>query len=328
NPVVGWTTDTRSTGESRIRFDSGALYHRNRCALIPREEDPTCVDLCASMYVQAETFGWVRQLFEWVVAMQVADAHSKGPQLAKMFDARPASSSHPASGLRPKRDDSLTILGKVIAPAGKALSSWRGQEFEDGLGLLQANPHVILATGDQGELTAEFPFLGRSVPMTVLAPGQALETSLLQALTGQPHPELGQGLLLILQLPISLDASEAQEQSVRLNQLELRSFTRTHFCGSWCAQGNTLAFVAFYPNATHTGRNDLENLVPSTIGRAKWVAEEVFGGQWHATTESPPADHSVYALIIQAVAAQMGASPAESHASAWLGVLPQVPVNG
>jgi hypothetical protein len=287
-------------------------------ALVPSEEDPTRIELCASVFVHAETLDWVQRLFGLVVAMQAADAQIKGPQLAEVFETRLAISSHPTGGLRPEADEMLRITEQVIIPRGRAASTWRGPQMEDVLALIQENPHVILATGDQDELTAEFPFLGEDVPVTVLAQAQPLETSLFQAVTTQPNPELGHGLLLILQLPLSLEATEAQEESVRLNQRELQSFTRAHFFGSWCAQGDTLAFVAFFPNAARIGGNDLQNLVISAAARAKWVAEEVYGGDWHAKTE-PIAGQQIYALMNEAIADQAGSRPAENHASVWRG---------
>ena len=40
--------------------------------------------------------------------------------------------------------------------------------------------------------------------------------------------------------------------------------------------------VTFLPNAMHVGGGDLLNVVVSMSGRAKWVAETLYGDDWMA----------------------------------------------
>ena len=74
-----------------------------------------------------------------------------------------------------------------------------------------------------------------------------------------------------------------------LNRRELESLTRAHFLGSWHWRDDGLHFVTFLPNAMHLGRGDLLNLVMSTAGRAKWVAETFYGDDWEANVDEDDA---------------------------------------
>ena len=60
---------------------------------------------------------------------------------------------------------------------------------------------------------------------------------------------------------------------------ELRSLTRSPLLGSWCAGDEAITFVTFCSNVAHQP-GLLQNLVSYSMGRARWVAEEVYGDDW------------------------------------------------
>lgn len=82
---------------------------------------------------------------------------------------------------------------------------------------------------------------------------------------------------------------EADTLALDLSQRELLCLTRAHFLGSWCdgsPDAPTLTYVSFFPNASYQpGLHP--NLVMSAMQRAKWVAEQVFGGNWAEHIRGP-----------------------------------------
>jgi hypothetical protein len=104
-------------------------------------------------------------------------------------------------------------------------------------------------------------------------------TSLFQTTTDEPHPALGNGMLLRLSLPEHVSDSEGPAWANNMNCLELERLTRTNLVGSWTVVNNTPTFVAFYPNAARLGDGFLTNIVMNAVGRAKWVAGER-GDNW------------------------------------------------
>jgi hypothetical protein len=235
------------------------------------DENAGTVELAASMYAHEGTADWVARLFGLVVAMQAADAQLKAETLAEATGSRPWATQHPTSGRRPEPDDMLNALGEVVRN-GEFESRWSGEDMLAALEVFQGAPNVVLATGDDDGMSVEFPF-------------QA-ETSLLQALTDAPHPQLGNGVLTLLRLPVHGNDHEASRHALRLNQRELSTATRSHFLGSWCTDEGAPVFTAFYPNIARLGGSDLLNILMSMGSRARWVAEAIYGDDWDRNRDS------------------------------------------
>ncbi len=180
-----------------------------------------------------------------------------------------AASNHPIRGARREMDEMLDIFQKLIRPLGEKPSAFVGAEFLDALASLQ-RPPCLLATGDKSGLCAEFPFPGQS--------------TLLQVSTSEVNPRAGRGLLIRTTLPIEGQKAEFFRVAMELNETELKSMTRCHFTGSWCAGEHGLTFVSFAPNIL-SAPSALTNLIWNEVVRAKWVTEEIFSFSQEANFE-------------------------------------------
>jgi len=219
---------------------------------------PDRIQLATSMYVHSKTVEWVTRLFGFAVAIQAAQAQIQGSLVADLVGAEPDISPHPLAGFRREADDMLNVIPDLVVPTGEGKSKWGKTDFNV---VLQAftEQGFMCSGGDGLGLTAEFPFLSF--------------TSLFQAVIDEPHPQLGNGLLLRLTLPSKPDG-DPYERVLYLNELELKSLTLSHMLGSWCVGSLGVTFVAFFPNATH----DLNfiNVALSMVLRARWVVARVF----------------------------------------------------
>jgi hypothetical protein len=160
------------------------------------DEQQSRVQLAASMYAHDETSEWVRKAFGLVVAMQAADAQIKAAMLAELTESEVDASSHPVSGPRPDLDEMLNVLEHIVVPRGAHRSEWEGEELEWTTEIVRRGLYTVLATGDAKGLSAEFPFQSC--------------TSLLTVTTEVSNPQLGNGALLVLRLPMNVAEDEGR----------------------------------------------------------------------------------------------------------------------
>ncbi len=236
------------------------------------DADAGTVSLASSMYVHEETAGWVTQTFKLACAIQAADAQIKASDLAEATGAAVAASAHPRSGARADLDDMLNVLEYVVAPAGERPSAWEGEEIEWTTSILRQGGGSVLTFGGASGLSAEFPFQSR--------------TSLLTVSTRERNPQLGNGVLLALRLPMNIDERDGVRFAAELTRRELSSLTRAHLLGSWCWRDEGLHFTTFLPNIAHVGPGDLLNVVMAMGVRARWVAETFYGDDWEANRDA------------------------------------------
>ena len=96
--------------------------------------------------------------------------------------------------------------------------------------------------------------------------------------TEEPHPSLGFGLLMRLNLREHPSLDRKPLGAVHLNQLELADGCPSHFLGSWCTNpsGGPPVFVSFLPSVL-SAPNLLLNLVMSMGLRSRWASEKFSG---------------------------------------------------
>lgn len=217
-----------------------------------------------SMWVHEQSMDWVAHLFKLVVAIQAAHANAQAELLAPLLEGKPDKTSHPSSGSRSAADEMLLINEQIVVPAGVAPSVWAGSEMAD-LSERWVSRFCVLGNGDETGLTQEFPFPGG--------------TSLLQVTTEEPHPALGNGMLMRLSLPERVSEAEGPGWANAMNSNELVSLTRSNFVGSWTVVNGTPTFVSFYPNAARLSDGLLTNLVINATSRSRWVAYDR-GDNW------------------------------------------------
>ena len=108
---------------------------------------------------------------------------------------------------------------------------------------LDPRPWVMGFAG-KGGLTAEFPFTSNTPSMLAAASGQGLGTAMLQLNTDFKHPQLGDGVLIRLTLPLNA----SPELTNALNLLEARDgANNADQLGGWCEDKKGPVFVTFIP---------------------------------------------------------------------------------
>ena len=236
------------------------------------------VSECCTAIVHEDNVGWVSKLLATAAVLQNTGAHSRARAVAEMLGAEPAVSAHPVSGERPEPDDILGVPQHVFAPAGEGTSAFVGALTQDLQAFLpQFN---LLGFSDANGFTCELPFSG-SMPVVAtvgLAPPGAEhekpETALLRIFPDIPHPQLGHGALLIMQLPVKFAKERVASAVNQLNLLEATGDVLTSLLGAWCPDvsnhaGDGVAFNAFLPSIL-AEPNLLENAILIQARRSRF----------------------------------------------------------
>ena len=127
-------------------------------------------------------------------------------------------------------------------------SSWTERDFK--LVKDQLSPLCVCTLGDLG-LTAEFGLRSGELSAAV---GDT-HTALWQIKADQPHPEMGSGLLCLLNMPHAFeDKNKLSSVLAELNRNEMKARDLPPHFGAWCVgdRQNNPAYVAFLPNALHS----------------------------------------------------------------------------
>ena len=278
-----WTdvvTDVPVSSPEKTNFTlSLANSQATMSALVWSHKDSTIRE-CLSSVVYADTIdGWV-PVMAMAAVLQNTAAHSRAHSVAEAVGGKPAASDHPEHGQRSKMDDILNVpaAGVDLSGAGSAFS---GVFMKELVAATDAHPLIVLGSGDETSLTAEFSFSNAETAVKGAKSGEAdasPETSLLQALTTEPHPQLGSGALLLLRLPVSLgEFDRAAEIANTLNELEAAGEgpAQCTFMGGWSAvESGHLAFATFVPSSlARSGL--LVNLFNYDAFRSQWAASEL-----------------------------------------------------
>jgi len=146
-------------------------------------------------------------------------------------------------------------------------SVWTEDDFEQVKGRL--SPFSLCTTGERG-LTAEFGLSERAV---TAAAGH--KTALWRLKTDQPHPELGGGLLCVLEMPHLAEKNRLHQICAQLNNMEMAASDLPPHFGAWTEGklGSNPAYVTFFPNAFR----ELHAVSPIAVNAAFWAANRA---QW------------------------------------------------
>ncbi|HSM33674.1 MAG TPA: hypothetical protein VK987_06260 [Anaerolineae bacterium] len=221
------------------------------------DPDAQTIGSVASMWVHAGSRDWVARAFSVIAAIQVAQAQQQATMLAPLVEGEPAFSAHPDSGPRTEPDQMLGLLD-IVKADGAARTRWAGADLVGALRQLRELPIVVLATGDEAGLAIEVTY--------------RQTTALIRVDTDEPHPGLGNGMIVRLSLPGA--AGPGPGWAAMRNRQELKSLTRAHFVGSWVGSAAFATFVSFYPNMLARTGIGAVNVALSTINRAMWIAGE------------------------------------------------------
>lgn len=146
-------------------------------------------------------------------------------------------------------------------------SDWTERDF--GLAKRMLSRLCVCTTGGLG-LTAEFSLSADSVSAAVGSP----DTALFQLEAEAPHPELGGGLLCLLQMPHRVpDEALLRQICHQLNGMEMAAHDLPPHFGAWCPaqRGNGPAYVSFLPNALHAASGIAVNVAIWACNRARWA---------------------------------------------------------
>jgi hypothetical protein len=226
--------------------------------------DDGCIRLHASLCVCEDDLKQTVRLATMIASMQAAEASAKAISLAEALGVTPIRSAHPTHGMRESEHMALGIL-HVLAAQNEELTPASELDFS-ALEHLDPCPWV-LASGDKGGLTAEFAFLSKTTGMHAATSGDPVGTALLQLSTDCKHPQLGDGVLIRLKLP--LDASP--DLTNALNLLEARDgANNADQLGAWCEDKNGPVFVTFVPTCL-LERDWLVTLIYDNAIRTRWA---------------------------------------------------------
>ena len=222
------------------------------------------IRLHSSICVSEENLEAVLRLASTIAHLQASDASCKSLGFAEMLSVEPDTTAHPEKGTRDSGHMCLLML-QALAEENRESSPASEIDFKP-LEDLDPRPWVMGFAG-KGGLTAEFPFTSSTPSMLAAANGQGLGTAMLQLNTDFKHPQLGDGVLIRLTLPLNA----SPELTNALNLLEARDgANNADQLGGWCEDKNGPVFVTFVPTCL-SERDWLVNFIYDNAIRTRWA---------------------------------------------------------
>lgn len=171
--------------------------------------------------------------------------------LSSILGGKATPTPHPISGMRADYDEMISTTQSVIVPRGAEANAWIGEELA---ALPQSlNSAGMFSLGDESGVTVEFPFTS-SLPSLVAAElgREPVGRTAMAQMLAVAHPEYGQGLLTLLQIPPGTTEGSATKIANDLNLAELNDSTGFPAWGAWTVRGGddpVLTHARFMPNA-------------------------------------------------------------------------------
>lgn len=219
------------------------------------------VRFVATMYAREQTLAWLPELFARLAMVTICDAHYRAAKAAELMNAE-ASRSGPA-GTAPSGhvDKLLGVVETLFLPAGETASRWAGSDEFKELAEAYGSNEICYGDGDEHGATLETVF--------------ANDTAIVQLRSNEPHPMMGAGLLVGLQLPFFGSFDEISAFCERLGHEQARRYTGAPLLGTWLpkeAQPDLYcpANACFIPNLLYK-RGLATNLALWQLTHARWV---------------------------------------------------------
>jgi hypothetical protein len=221
------------------------------------DEDSADLFLFSSVYIDANLFDSLPQVFGALAILQPIDAEIRAIGHAELVGAEPA---YGPRGKVQEHDELLELVANLYAPAGEMPSWWSGAsefyEFDDENLISQG----VAITNDDDHLALDVP-LGNG-------------TALIRLWATERHIQLGNGLLVTLQLP-SAPGDDISRLAAFLNQSEAADWTNIPQLGCWHRrllpdEKAELAHTSFVPNVLGT-EGLATNFALWTLARARWA---------------------------------------------------------
>jgi hypothetical protein len=222
------------------------------------------IRLHASLCVSKDNVETILELAGILAPLQAADASAKSLGFTETMSLDPDITAHPARGIRNSGHMCLLTLQELrgLNQESSSASEIDFTPLED----LDPRPWVMKFAG-KGGLTAEFPFTSSTPTILAAASGQGLGTAMLQLNTDFKHPQLGDGVLIRLTLPLNASPGLANV----LNLLEARDGAdNADQLGGWCDDQNGPVFVTFIPTCL-LKQDWVVNSIYDNAIRTKWA---------------------------------------------------------
>lgn len=248
-------------------------------ALVWDPSDATISARC-TVTVHQDIASWIYYVLATAATLQNDLAHSHTVELAKACGGKPAGSNHPTQGVRNDPSNSMSVPARMIIPAGNGPSKFVGAPCAGIESFLAEHAEVKhwYGNADAEGATVEVPFTG-SLPAMFQdrsSPDSRLETALVQVFTDIPHPEFGNGALVVTRLPVCPGAARAVGFANDLNLAESAGgLDVPPLFGAWIpdpfSEGDDgLAFGSFLPNFLAMG-GILNNWMAYQATRARFA---------------------------------------------------------
>ncbi len=255
---------TEKTAELAVILNANSM---STSCVVQNEDDPSLMQLAASLTVHNGVLPWRKQLIAFVAATQACEAHSLAGGLEGQIGLPAARSSHPVSGPRTTPDDMLNTISMLVLPKGARPNLFVGEQMKATLGYAVVPP-CVLVNGDETGIAAEYPF------------GEA--TTLVQLTTsgGEPHP-LGNGLRVVSRYPVGPSQGVSPLSCMDIQLRELHRGADGLLClGAWTQDADGYLYHSlFVPNAIRSSV-EIADFFLAEIHRARWVTEEVYNLPW------------------------------------------------
>lgn len=249
----------------------------------------------SSVQAHEQNLEFASLLAKITAAMQVTEVAANAGQIRSILGGAFQKSETPGGYARKTPDDMTNFALSIVIPAGNTASVFIGEECP------RADREVgkwsLLTSASTDGLAAEFEWEKGSVP-TIVQIGQSdkdpkTETVLLHISAKERHSKMGNGMRIILALPLDVPTEVGPEIANRMNLAERLEMSTGHQYGSWTylppfttpeidpfvknnqwlrkdGPTGTLLHVAFLPNATYfPGITSI--LFQSSAMRSRWA---------------------------------------------------------
>jgi hypothetical protein len=227
----------------------------------PNRKNPK-LSLFSSVYVDPELVHWLSTFLAREAIVEVTDAEMQSLQMSEVVGGKP---DFVPSGRNKHPDEILGILNGIYVPEGKKRSRWEGTDEFVNFAENYGRSDGCFGNGDKSGLTLETPF--------------GDESALIQLRSDVQHPQLGNGLLVTIQIPFLAAIEEIAKQSALLNFWEASRWTDFPQLGCWQPHDidsnmkSGLAHASFVPNALYSS-GLVTNFALWSIARVRWLRQE------------------------------------------------------
>ncbi len=191
------------------------------------------LSLFSSVYVSPELVTWLPRFFAQAALVQIINAETLSDPMSKLVGGAP---DFATSARNQNPDEILAVLKEIYIPEGKKPSLWRHTDEFIKFAETYGRSDFCFGNVEKSGMTLETPFGDNS--------------ALIQLHSDVEHPQLGNGLLVTIQIPYEATIEEIARESAFLNFLEAKVWTEFPQLGSW------------QPHAVDGGKSFASHMLP------------------------------------------------------------------